>query len=160
MASYNKITLIGNVGRDPETRQLSPDRKVVNFSIAVNDAYTDRNGVKHEKTEWFRIEFWNQKADVIEKYVRKGTQIFVEGKLSVRTYTDKDGKERYSLDVLGNDFTLLGGTPREGEQTMSTASSGGNYSSGSNYPSQPQPVAKDADPPLPPAGEGDDDLPF
>ncbi len=153
MASYNRITLIGNVGRDPETRQLSPDRKVVNFSIAVNDAYTDRNGVRHEKTEWFRIEFWNQKADIVEKYVRKGTQIFVEGKLSVRTYSDKDGKERYSLDVLGNDFTLLGGSPRE-EQTTST----GGYSSGNAYSSQP--VAKESDPPLPPAGEGDDDLPF
>lgn len=157
MASYNRITLIGNVGRDPETRQLSPDRKVVNFSIAVNDAYTDRNGVRHEKTEWFRIEFWNQKADIIEKYVRKGTQIFVEGKLSVRTYTDKDGKERYSLDVLGNDFTLLGGTPRE--EQMASASTG-NYSSGNNYSAQPQSVSKDSDPPLPPAGEGDDDLPF
>jgi len=158
MASYNRITLIGNVGRDPEIRQLSPDRKVVNFSIAVNDAYTDRNGVRHEKTEWFRIEFWNQRADVIEKYVRKGTQIFVEGKLSVRTYTDKDGKERYSLDVLGNDFTLLGGNTREGgEQAQPTG-----YSSGGNYTpqAQAQPISKDSDPPLPPAGDGDDDLPF
>jgi len=156
MASYNRITLIGNVGRDPEVRQLSPDRKVVNFSIAVNDAYTDRSGVRHEKTEWFRIEFWNQKADIIEKYVRKGTQIFVEGKLSVRTYTDKDGKERYSLDVLGNDFTLLGSRGEGGEQSTGGYQSGGSYSP----QPQPQPVAKESDPPLPPAGEGEDDLPF
>ncbi len=157
MASYNKITLIGNVGRDPEVRQLSPDRKVVNFSIAVNDAYTDRNGVKHEKTEWFRIEFWNQRADVVEKYVRKGTQIFVEGKLSVRTYTDKEGKERYSLDVLGSDFTLLA-TRTEGEATPAAPSY--QASGSSNYSAQPQPVMKESNPPLPPAGEGDDDLPF
>ncbi|MDJ1468765.1 single-stranded DNA-binding protein [Cytophagaceae bacterium DM2B3-1] len=158
MASYNKITLIGNVGRDPEIRQLSPDRKVVNFSIAVNDAYTDRNGVRHEKTEWFRIEFWNQKADVVEKYVRKGTQIFVEGKLSVRTYQDKDGKDRYSLDVLGTDFTLLG-SREGGDQGGSGYSSGGN-SSGSGNTYTPQATTKEIDPPLPPAGDGDDDLPF
>ena len=159
MASFNKITLIGNVGRDPEVRQLSPDRKVVNFTIAVNEAYTDRSGVRHEKTEWFRVEFWNQRADVIEKYVRKGTQIFVEGRLSVRTYTDKEGKERYSLDVLGSDFTLLGGR-NDNEQPQQGGY--GNTSSGSNYNPQPQaqPVARESNPPLPAAPTGEDDLPF
>lgn len=153
MASYNKITLIGNVGRDPEIKQISADRKVADFSIAVSDAYTDRSGVKQEKTEWFKVNFWNQKADIIEKYVRKGTQIFVEGKLSVRTYVDKDGKDRYSLEVLGSDFTLLGS--RDGGQPE-----GGN--SGGYQASQPaaQNITKTPDMALPPAGAGDDDLPF
>lgn len=159
MASYNKVTLIGNVGRDPEVKQISADRKVANFSIAVSDAYTDRNGVRQEKTEWFKIDFWNQKADIIEKYVRKGTQIFVEGKLSVRTYVDKDGKDRYSLEVLGSDFTLLG-SRNDGEQTGGGGNQADSFSGG--YAAQPpaQTAARKPDPVLPPAGVGDDDLPF
>ncbi len=154
MASYNKITLIGNVGRDPEIKQISADRKVADFSIAITDAYTDRSGVKQEKTEWFKVSFWNQKADIIERYVRKGTQIFVEGKMSVRTYVDKEGKDRYSLEILGSDFTLLGSRDGGGQ------SEGGN--NGGYQASHPpaQNIAKTPDVALPPAGAGDDDLPF
>jgi single-strand DNA-binding protein len=150
MASYNKITLIGNVGRDPEVRNVGGDKKVADFSIAVNDAFTDKSGQRQEKTEWFRVSFWNQRADVIEKYVKKGTQIFVEGKLSVRSYTDKDGKERYSLDVLGSDFTLLGGR-NEGDNAGGYNS---NQNSGSYSTSQsPRDIPSSLQ-------SGDDDLPF
>ena len=105
MASYNKITLVGNVGRDPELRQ-TPNSKVVDFSIAINEP---ARGNQPEKTEWYRVSFWDRRAETIAQYVRKGTQIMVEGRLSVRTYMDPNTqRERYSLEVQGTDFVLLG----------------------------------------------------
>jgi single-strand DNA-binding protein len=160
MASYNKITLIGNVGKDPEIRSISADKKVADISIAVNDSYRDANGQQQEKTEWFRVSFWNQKAEVIEKYVRKGQQIYVEGRLRVRTYTDKEGKERYSLEVIAQDFTLLGSRQGEGEMSGAGNSGYGNTSSnaGSNSYSNRQ-APREMTPSLP-AGDETDDLPF
>jgi single-strand DNA-binding protein len=157
MASYNKITIIGNLGRDPEIRSISADRKVADFSIAVTDSYTDKSGQRQEKTEWFRVSFWNQKADVVERFLKKGNQVHVEGKLSVRTYTDKEGKERYSLEVLGQDLTLLGSKQNDAE--------GG----GNNYASSNQPAtnsyasntsSKQMAPPYSSSDDTGDDLPF
>lgn len=108
MASYNKIILIGHLGSDPQVRTISADKKVADFSLAVSESYTDKNGEKQEKTEWYRVSFWNQKADVAEKYLKKGNQVYVEGRLSVRTYTDKESKERYSLEVTGTELVLAG----------------------------------------------------
>ncbi len=160
MASYNKITLIGNVGKDPEIRSISADKKVADISIAVNDSYRDAKGQQQEKTEWFRISFWNQKAEVIEKYVRKGQQIYVEGRLRVRTYTDKEGKERYSLEVVAQDFTLLGSRQAEGEMSGAGNSGYGNTNSnaGANAYSNRQ-APREMTPSLP-AGDETDDLPF
>lgn len=151
MASYNKITLIGNVGRDPEIRSISADKKVADISIAVNDSFTDTNGQRQDKTEWFRVSFWNQKAEVIEKYVRKGQPIYVEGRLRVRTYTDKEGKERYSLEVIAQEFTLLGNRQNEGDSGSYNNESAGTYSNRS--------TSRETNPPLP-AGDETDDLPF
>lgn len=156
MASYNKITLIGNLGRDPEVRSISADRKVADFSVAVTDAYTDKSGQRQEKTEWFRVSFWNQKADVVEKYLKKGNPVHVEGRLSVRTYTDKDGKERYSLEVLGTELTLLGSRPSDSE-------GGNNYNASSSQASNSfaSPTTKPMAPPLQTSDDsGGDDLPF
>jgi single-strand DNA-binding protein len=156
MASYNKITIIGNLGRDPEIRNISADKKVADFSIAVTDAYTDKNGQRQEKTEWFRVSFWNQKADVVERFLKKGNQVHVEGRLSVRTYTDKEGKERYSLEVLGQDLTLLG-------SKQSDAESGNNYAS-SNQPTSNAYASnasnKQMSPPYNSSDDTGDDLPF
>ncbi len=120
MASYNKITLIGNLGRDPELRNISADRKVAEFSIAVTEKYT-AGGQQQEKTEWFKISFWNQKADVVMNYLKKGSPVYVEGRLSVRTYVDKEGKDRYSLEVTGSELTLIDSRPREGSENAGTA---------------------------------------
>jgi single-strand DNA-binding protein len=155
MASYNKITLIGNVGKDPDIRSISADKKVAEISIAINDSYRDANGQQQEKTEWFRVSFWNQKADVIEKFVRKGQQIYVEGRLRVRAYTDKEGKDRYSLEVIAQEFTLLGGRQNEGETSGNNAGYG-NTNTGS-YANRP--ATREMTPPLP-AGDDADDLPF
>ena len=154
MASYNKITIIGNLGRDPEVRSISADRKVADFSVAVTDAYTDKTGQRQEKTEWFRVSFWNQKADVVEKYLKKGNPVYVEGRLSVRTYTDKDGKERYSLEVQGTELTLLGGRQDNEGGNNYGSSSGQNANTFASSTRQATPPLQTSD------DSGGDDLPF
>jgi single-strand DNA-binding protein len=110
MASYNKITLVGNVGKDPELKTVGT-AKVVDFSIAINEP---ARGQQPERTEWYRVSFWDRRAETIAQYVRKGTQILVEGRLSIRTYIDPNTqRDRYSLEVSGSDFVLLGSRPSE-----------------------------------------------
>lgn len=153
MASYSKIVLIGNVGNDPTLKVIDANRKVAEFSLAVNETQVS-NGQRFEKTEWYRISVWNQRADTIVNYVKKGNSIYVEGKLTVRTYTDKEGKERYSLEVLASDFTFLGsksdGQAPQGTQNQSYAT-----------PAQPAPVvSRDPAPEFVAPPTVDDDLPF
>lgn len=154
MASFNKITLIGNLGRDPELRNVSADMRVAEFSIAVTERFKS-NGQMQEKTEWFRVSFWNQKADVVMNYLRKGSPVYVEGRLSVRTYVDKEGKDRYSLEVQGTELTLIGGRDQNQEGGSAPTTS---YN---NAPATPMAAAPMAAPPAPMASSAaDDDLPF
>lgn len=106
MASFNKITLIGNVGNDPQLKMVGDNRKVTELSVAVNEK--GRNG-QPDKTEWFRVSLWDSRADVAANYVKRGNPVYIEGRLSVRTYVDKDGRERYSLEVLASEIQLLAG---------------------------------------------------
>ncbi|HAI75111.1 MAG TPA: single-stranded DNA-binding protein [Microscillaceae bacterium] len=139
MASFNKITLIGHLGNDPDVREVN-GKKVANFSLAT----TEKRGNGEEKTEWFRVAFWERTAEIVEKYLKKGSQVFVEGRLSTREYTDKEGKSRTSLEVLGQSLTLLG--------SASGGSGGGSsYNSGSTASSS---FVADT------GAQGDDDLPF
>ncbi len=108
MASYNKIILIGNLGKDPEIRNTEGGKKAASFSLAVNDSYTDRSGNKVEKTEWFRITFWGPRGETVAQYLKKGMQVYVEGRLSTNTYTDQTGQQKFSLEVLGGEFQMLG----------------------------------------------------
>ncbi len=149
MASYNKITLVGNVGRDPELKVVG-NSKVVDFSIAINEPARGQNP---EKTEWYRVSFWDKKAEIIAQYVKKGTQILVEGRLSVRTYLDNTQKERYSLEVSGLDFVLLG-SKMAGDENMESAGMQRSKtpSSETSSTASPSPVKMEA--------AGDDDLPF
>lgn len=112
MASYNRITLVGNVGKDPELKTVG-NNKVIDFSLAINEP---ARGQTPEKTEWYRVTFWDRKAETISQYVKRGTQIMVEGRLNVRTYLDNTQRERYSLEVSGTDFVLLGSRPAGEEQ--------------------------------------------
>lgn len=157
MASYNKITLVGNVGADPQLKVFE-QTKVAEFSIAVNESYTDRNGQKVDKTDWFRIGVWGQRADVIMNYVKRGSQIMIEGRLSVRTWQDTTtGKDRYSLDVRASDFVLLGG-PSEGgrSQLPPPGAPAGAYNPGP----MPASVYTTASSSTDTASTPDDDLPF
>ncbi len=101
-ASVNKVTLIGNVGKDPEVRVLNDGLKVANFSLATSDAWKDKNtGEKKEKTEWHRIVVYDEKiAEVCEKYVRKGAKLFIEGQLQTREWQDQTGQKRFSTEIV------------------------------------------------------------
>lgn len=134
--TVNKVILIGNLGRDPEVRMTQGGGKVANFSIATSENWTNKQtGQKEEKTEWHRLVAWGTQADIIEKYVKKGTKLFVEGRLETRKWTDKDNQERYTTEIKVDNFTMLD-SKRDG------ASGGGEYdqtprSSGSSSSSAP-----------------------
>ena len=104
----NSVQLVGNVGQDPEIRNLEGGKKVANFSIATNESYKNEKGEKVDQTEWHRVSAWGKTAEIIEKYVSKGKEIAIEGKLTHRSYDDKDGVKRYITEVVANEVLLLG----------------------------------------------------
>lgn len=116
MASLNKMTIIGNLGADPEVRYLDGGAVVATFNVATTEKYTNRNGEKVEQTEWFRVELWNEQAKVAEKYLKKGNSVYVEGRLRTELWTDKEGKERTSLRVRANTMQLLGSPGGGGQE--------------------------------------------
>lgn len=107
-AMKNTVQLIGNVGNDPEIKNLEGGKKVANITMATNEVYYKENGDKVEQTEWHKVVAWGKTADIIEKYVTKGLQIGVEGKLTHRSYDDKNGEKRYITEVVANEVLLLG----------------------------------------------------
>ena len=107
-AMKNTVQLIGNVGNDPEIKNLDGGKKVANLTIATNDSYKNDKGEKVEQTEWHKVVAWGKTAEIIEKYVTKGLQIAIEGKLTHRSYDDKNGEKRYITEVLANDVLFLG----------------------------------------------------
>ncbi|MEP4532404.1 MAG: single-stranded DNA-binding protein [Cyclobacteriaceae bacterium] len=111
MAGVNKVILVGNLGRDPEVRHLESGVAVASFSIATTETYKDRNtGERKDQTEWHNIVLWRGLAEVAEKYLKKGSQIYVEGKLRTRSW-EKDGVTRYTTEIVGDNMTMLGGAP-------------------------------------------------
>jgi single-strand DNA-binding protein len=107
-AMKNKVQLIGHVGQEPEVKTFGEGKKVVNITLATNDFYINDKGEKVEQTEWHRIVAWGKVAELIEKYVTKGKEIAIEGKLTHRSYDDKDGNKRFITEVVANDILLLG----------------------------------------------------
>ena len=107
-AMKNTVQLIGHVGQDPEIKNLDGGKKVANITLATNEVYYKENGDKVEQTEWHRLAAWGKTADIIEKYVTKGIQIGIEGKLTHRSYDDKNGEKRYITEVVVNEVLLLG----------------------------------------------------
>ncbi len=140
MASVNKVILIGNLGADPELRYTPSGSAVATFNMATTERWKNKDGQPQEQTEWHRIVLWNRPAEVAKEYLRKGSSVYVEGRLQTRNYEDKDGIKRYVTEVVGQRMQLLGG---RGAQ-MSDAETPGA-------------------PPPPPQGDldsEDDDLPF
>ena len=103
----NRVQLIGHVGQEPEIKNLEAGKKLANISIATNEVYYRENGDKVEKTEWHRVTAWGKVAEIIEKYVTKGKEIAIEGKLTHRSYDDKDGNKRYVTEIVANEILLL-----------------------------------------------------
>ena len=104
----NRVQLIGNVGNDPEVKMFEGGKKVANLTIATNESYRNEKGEKVEQTEWHRIVAWGKTAEIIEKYVSKGKEIVVDGKLTHRSYDDKNGEKRFITEVVVNEINLLG----------------------------------------------------
>jgi single-strand DNA-binding protein len=107
-ALKNKVQLIGHVGQEPEIKTFDGGKKLANITLATNESYTNNKGEKVEQTEWHRITAWGKTAEIIEKYVTKGKEIAIEGKLTHRSYDDKDGNKRYVTEVVANELLLLG----------------------------------------------------
>ena len=103
----NKVQLIGHVGQEPEIKTFDGGKKVANLTIATNEVYYKENGDKVENTEWHRVSAWGKTADIIEKYVTKGKEIAIEGKLTHRSYDDKDGNKRFITEVVVNELVLM-----------------------------------------------------
>jgi len=104
----NKVQLIGHVGNDPVFKTFDGGKKLVNFTLATNESYKNNTGEKVEETQWHKLVAWGKTADIIEKYVTKGKEIAIEGKLTHRNYEDKNGEKRYFTEVVVNDMLLLG----------------------------------------------------
>jgi single-strand DNA-binding protein len=109
----NKVILVGNLGQDPETRAMPSGKAVTNIRIATSESWRDKtSGEQREQTEWHSVVFFDRLAEVASEYLRKGSQVYVEGKLRTRKYTDKNGVERYSTEVLANELQMLGSKPQ------------------------------------------------
>ena len=143
MASLNKVQIIGNLGKDPEVRMTGSGQKVANFSVAVTEKFKNRDGQQQEKTEWVNIVFWGRQAEICEQYLRKGSSVYIEGKLETSSWDDNNGQKRYKTEIRGFVMQMLGG---KSEGQNSTQSSFNSPQSGFNSP-QPQ-------------TEIDDSLPF
>ena len=112
MASVNKVILIGNLGRDPETRYTTGGDAITNLNIATSEQWKDKSGEKQERTEWHRVVLFGRQAEIAGEYLKKGRSVYIEGRLQTRKYTDKDGVEKYSTEIVGDRMQLLGS--REG----------------------------------------------
>lgn len=108
MASVNKVILIGNLGRDPETRYMPDGGAITNVSIATTETWKDKNGDKQEKTEWHRVAFFGKLAEIAGEYLKKGSQVYVEGRLQTRKWQDKDGQDKYTTEIVANAMQMLG----------------------------------------------------
>ena len=109
MASVNKVILVGNLGRDPETRYMPNGEAVTNVTLATTDTWKDRtSGERQEKTEWHRVTFYRRLAEIAGEYLKKGSQVYVEGRLETRKWTDKEGKDRYTTEIIASEMKMLG----------------------------------------------------
>lgn len=111
MHGVNKVTLIGNVGKDPETRYLESGVPVSTFSLATSESFKNKNGERVTSTEWHNIVLWRGLAELAEKYVHKGDPLFIEGKIRTRTWEDKEGRRRYTTEIIANNMIML--SPRD-----------------------------------------------
>ena len=154
--SLNKVLLIGNVGKDPEIRHLQGGASVATITLATSERYKDRNGESRELTEWHTIIAWRQLADLAENYIRKGSQIFVEGRIRSRSWDDQNGQKRYATEIQADVIQLLG---RRNDSPAPQQPAPAHNQGGYNAPAQPQqstPMVNPADL----TDDGTDDLPF
>ncbi len=121
MSGVNKVILVGNLGKDPEVRYLESGVAVANFTIATTESYKDKEGKRVDQTEWHNVVLWRGLAEVAEKFLKKGNQVYIEGKIRTRSYDDKDGIKRYVTEIVGDNMTMLGGKKEDGGQQSNQA---------------------------------------
>ena len=107
--SVNRVILVGRLGRDPETRYTGGGQAVANFSLATDESYKDRNGERQKRTEWHKIVVWGKQAEIAQQYLKKGSLVFIEGRIQSREWQDKEGQKRTSFEIVANNFRMLGG---------------------------------------------------
>ena len=161
MASVNKVIIVGNLGRDPETRYMPDGGAITNISVATTDKWKDKNGEMQEKTEWHRVAFFGKLAEIAGEYLKKGSQVYVEGRLQTRKWQDKDGQDKYTTEIVANQMQMLGSRQGMGGGGRDAAHEGGEAAGGGGArpsASASKPAAK--------AGTGgkfddfEDDIPF
>ena len=157
MASVNKVILVGNLGADPEVRYMTNGDAVANIRMATTESWKDKNtGERKEITEWHRVVFYRKLAEIVEKYLKKGSAVYIEGRIRTRKWQDKEGQERYTTEIEANEMQMLG-------SRQSASSSGGEAEFGGSMPSQPAPsnaAARSAPAKSSPFDDMDDDVPF
>ena len=164
MASVNKVIIVGNLGRDPEIRYMPSGDAIANIAVATSYKSKDRTtGEQKELTEWHRISFFGRLAEIVGQYLKKGSSVYVEGRLQTRKYTDKDGVEKYATDIIAEQMQMLGGRQGMGEGGMDD--SGGYENSAPSRPAParqapPAPTARPTPKPAPNFSDMDDDIPF
>lgn len=136
--SVNKVILVGNLGKDPELRYTPSGAAVATFSIATTERYKDRDGNRQEKTEWHNIVAWRQLAEICGKFLHKGKQVYIEGKIQTRSYDDRDGNKRYITEIVADQMQMLGGRDDQGGGQQSGGYGGGQQQSGGYGGGQPQ----------------------
>lgn len=171
MASVNKVIIVGNLGRDPEIRYMPSGDAIANIAVATSYKSKDRNsGEQKELTEWHRISFFGRMAEIVGQYLKKGSSVYVEGRLQTRKYTDKDGVERYSTDIVAENMQMLGGRQGMGGESYGGddnygGGGGGSYDAPPSRPAAPRqappaPAARPAPKPAANFSDMDDDIPF
>ena len=122
--SVNKVILVGRLGRDPETRYTGGGQAVANFSVATDESYKDKSGERQKRTEWHKIVVWGKQAEIAQQYLKKGSLIFIEGRIQSREWQDKEGQKHTSFEIVANNFRMLGGRGDGG------SSGGGSFGGG------------------------------
>jgi single-strand DNA-binding protein len=148
--SFNKIILVGNLGRDPELRYTPQGTPVCSFTVATNEKRKDRAGEQQDFTTWFRVTLWGRQAETASQYLTKGRPVYVEGRLRLEEWTDRDGKQRYTLEVHATDMQFIGGGRAEdaASASTSTAAAGGGQRSPTHERQPPEPDLSDDDIPF------------
>ena len=166
MASVNKVIIVGTLGRDPEIRYMPSGDAIANIAVATSYTSKDRNtGEQKELTEWHRISFFGRLAEIVGQYLKKGSSVYVEGRLQTRKYTDKDGIERYATDIIAENMQMLGGRQgMGGGDSFGGGDDMGGYDAPPSRPAPrqapPAPAARPQPKPAPNFSDMDDDIPF
>jgi single-strand DNA-binding protein len=157
--SVNKVILVGRLGRDPETRYTGGGQAVANFSVATDESYKDKNGERQKRTEWHKIVVWGKQAEIAQQYLKKGSLVFIEGRIQSREWQDKEGQKRTSFEIVASNFRMLGG-----RSDAAAAGAGGGAGAATRSTDDFEPHAGGGEEPMGGGATGpeisDEDIPF